>query len=78
MRYFFDWSDGKSSQTGFVDSGTSMSLTRLWDVEGVYTVRVRAEDVRGATSEWSLPLEVTIVQSVNRIASVRRSIIFGS
>lgn len=78
LRYFFDWSDGKSSQTGFVDSGTSMSLTRLWDVEGVYTVRVRAEDVRGATSEWSLPLELTIVQSVNRIASVRRSMIFGS
>ncbi|MDF0593836.1 C25 family cysteine peptidase [Methanotrichaceae archaeon M04Ac] len=77
LRYVFDWGDATTSQTGFVDSGTTGSLTHLWNVEGVYNIRVRAEDVRGATSEWSEPLEVSIFQGVNRVAGVRRSPIFG-
>lgn len=77
LRYVFDWGDATTSQTGFVDSGATGSLTHLWNVEGAYNIRVRAEDIRGATSEWSEPLEVTIVQRVDRVAGVRRSPILG-
>lgn len=76
VKFVFDWGDGTVSETGFVDPGTVVTLSHIWDRPGVYTVRVRAEDVLGATSEWSEPQEVTIVQRGNRVVGIRRLSIF--
>ena len=76
VKYIFDWGDGTVSETEFVDPGTVVTLSHIWDSPGIYSVRVRAEDVYGASSEWSESIEVTIVQRVNRVAGVRRSPIF--
>lgn len=72
VKYIFDWGDGTVSETEFVDPGTVVSLSHIWDSPGVYSVRVRAEDVYGASSEWSESIEVTIVLKVNRFVGLRR------
>ena len=72
VKYIFDWGDGTVCETGFVDPGTVVSLSHIWDSPGIYSVMVRAEDIYGASSEWSEPLEVTIVQRVNRFVGLRR------
>jgi hypothetical protein len=76
VKYTFDWGDGTALETDFVDSGTTVSLSHSWGCEGVYSIRAKAEDVHGASSDWSEPLEVTIVQRVNRVSGIRRSAIF--
>ena len=72
LSYTFDWGDGATSQTDFVDSGATAGLPHIWDRPGVYSVRVRAEDVYGASSQWSCAIEVTIAERVNRFVGSRR------
>ncbi|MBO3755097.1 MAG: PKD domain-containing protein [Candidatus Brockarchaeota archaeon] len=55
LRYFFDWGDGTSSSTGFLESGCVASLSHSWSSPGTYMVRVMAADVKGASSDWSQP-----------------------
>ena len=76
IKYIFDWGDGTVSETEFVDSKAVVGLSHIWDSPGVYSVRVRAEDVYGASSEWSCPIEVTIVEKVKRFVGLRRKAIF--
>jgi hypothetical protein len=76
VKIIFDWGDGTTSETGFVDSGENVSSSHHWSSEGVYYVRVRAEDTHGASSEWSEALEVTIVPKINRVSSNIRSMNF--
>ena len=75
VKFIFDWGDGTTSETDFVDSGTNVSLNHSWSGEGVYCVRVRAEDVHGASSNWSEALDVTIVPRIYRVLGSRRSAI---
>jgi hypothetical protein len=73
VKFIFDWGDGTTSETDFVSSGEFVSLSHSWSREGVYLVRVRAEDGLGASSNWSEPLEVTIAPKINRVSSNIRS-----
>jgi hypothetical protein len=60
VKYTFDWGDGTSSSTGLVNSGTSASKSHKWHDAGTYKVKANATDSRGATSEYSSSLTVTI------------------
>jgi len=73
VKYTFDWGDGTTLETDFVDSGTTMSLTHSWGDEGTYSVRAKAEDVYSASSDWSEPLAVTIARRINRVSGIHRS-----
>lgn len=73
VKFIFDWGDGTTSETDFVSSGKFVSLSHSWSREGVYLVRVRAEDGLGASSNWSETLEVTIAPKINRVSSNIRS-----
>jgi hypothetical protein len=73
VKFIFDWGDGTTSETGFVDSGVNVSESHRWGSEGVYYVKVRAVDDHGAYSNWSLPVEVTIFPRVNRVSGSHRS-----
>ncbi len=58
IRYAIDWnSDGVPDQyvpaTGYVPSGTSQTVTRVFATSGQKTVQVRTEDSRGLVSGWS-------------------------
>ena len=61
--YTFDWGDGTSGSTGTSPSGMAGEITHIWNEVGVYTVLVKATDARGAKSETSLPLRITINQT---------------
>lgn len=55
LRYVFDWGDGTSSSTGYLESGCVASLSHSWSRPGTYMIRVMAADVKGASSGWSQP-----------------------
>jgi hypothetical protein len=69
VKFIFDWGDGTTSETEFVDSGVNVSESHCWSSEGIYYVKVRAVDYHGSYSNWSDPVEVTIFPSVNRVVS---------
>ena len=61
LKYTFDWGDGKTSTTSFVNSGTSASASHTWKRAGTYRVKVMATDSKSATSiSWSSSLAVKI------------------
>ena len=60
VQYTFDWSDGKSNTTYFVNSGTTLSQSHKWTSAGVYQVKALATDNRSVSSGWSSPLNVSI------------------
>ncbi|MEM3464940.1 MAG: CAP domain-containing protein [Candidatus Jordarchaeales archaeon] len=53
LKYVFDWGDGTSSATGFLESGCVACLSHFWSRPGIYMVRVMAIDIKGAGSGWS-------------------------
>jgi len=54
VSYFFDWGDGyDSGWHDFVPSNTLLMDHHYWDVYGHYDVKVRAQDIYGADSEWA-------------------------
>jgi len=58
VKYTFDWGDGATSETGFVNSGTSASKSHTWSGEGIYDIRAKATDIHGASSGLSYALTV--------------------
>jgi hypothetical protein len=60
VQYTFDWGDGNTSSIGLIDSGAMISTNHSWNKAGVYRVSAKANDDKGASSEWSDPLYVTI------------------
>jgi len=53
VKYTFDWGDGTTSETGFVDSGAIVSQSHSWSSPGTYSVKAKATDNNGASSGWS-------------------------
>jgi len=60
VKYTFDWDDGTTSETGLQPSGSTGSLSHTWSGQGEYHVWVKATDSKGASSDWSSPLTITI------------------
>jgi len=58
LRYLFDWGDGTTTQTDWVQSGVPVTASHAWTQWKTFKVRVRAQDCTGAWSDWSQPLEV--------------------
>jgi hypothetical protein len=62
IKYGFDW-DGNGvvdDWSSLLDSGDPCSMSYSWSSTGTYQVKVKAQDVYGAESEWSSVLTVTI------------------
>ena len=62
IKYVFDWGDGMSEDTDYVDSGTEIGLVHRWDEEGKFNVRVKVIDDGETSSGWSEVLEVKITE----------------
>ena len=61
--YMFDWGDNTSSSwVGPYNSGVAGEASNVWTDAGEYDIRVKAKDVNGSESDWSIPLTVTIVE----------------
>lgn len=58
----FAWGDGDTSEwSTYVPSGDTVAKSHIWSDAGVYQIRAQAKDKKGAISEWSEALEVTII-----------------
>ncbi|WP_348304063.1 SBBP repeat-containing protein [Methanothrix sp.] len=62
VKYTFDWGDGSTASTDFVDSGATASMSHSWTNAGVYQIKAMATDSRGATSGWSEAAAVQIIE----------------
>ena len=64
IQYRFDWdangSHTYSDWTGFVPSGTTVSMNHSWSRGGTYVVKAQARDQYNATSDWSNGLTVFV------------------
>ncbi len=58
IKYTVDWGDGTTSETEFMYSGETASLSHDWTEPGEYYIRVKATDDKGANSKWAESLIV--------------------
>jgi hypothetical protein len=58
IKYCFDWGDGNNTWTELMESNETVSIGYMWEDEGEYEVRVKAQDEHGLESDWSEPLHV--------------------
>jgi outer membrane protein assembly factor BamB len=60
VSFYFDWGDGTNSGwTEYVPSGIQVNETHKWSKGDTYEIKVKAQDVYGAESEWTT-LEITM------------------
>jgi hypothetical protein len=62
IRYGWDW-DGDNvvdEWTEYFESGVNVETNHFWSFEGIYNVKVKAEDILGKTSDFSLPHTIHI------------------
>ncbi|MGC9308582.1 MAG: PKD domain-containing protein [Thermoplasmatota archaeon] len=64
VKFYFDWGDGTGNWTSLVASEAPVSLAHAWQTDGIYPIRVKAQDEHGAESEWSNILNITISSNV--------------
>ncbi len=69
IKYIFNWGDGTTSATGFVDSGMRAAASHCWFRPGRYQVRAMAVDNSGASSGWSEATTVTEMSAIARIVA---------
>jgi outer membrane protein assembly factor BamB len=60
IRYHFSW-DGEKKSTDFYKSGETAKVTIAFSEEKSYTLKVQAEDAKGAFSDWSTPLTIEVI-----------------
>ena len=65
VKIIIDWGDGSRSESDYVPSGESVSLSHSWSSAGTYRIKAKAEDVSGSTSGWSPSSYITISYSTN-------------
>jgi len=59
--YMFDWGDGTTSDwIGPFDPSETCTANHSWSESKTYEIRAKAKDDKGAESEWSDPLPVSI------------------
>jgi protocatechuate 3,4-dioxygenase beta subunit len=68
IRYKWDW-DGNGSvdeTSDYYASDTNVTFMHTWNTPGIYTVRVKAQDERGAESNWaSTQIEIVTYYSIS-------------
>ena len=68
VKYGWDWNGDDIVDewtTNFYPSGTIVNISHTWNTSGTYNVRVRAEDINGALSDFSSSKKVVIVSVDN-------------
>jgi hypothetical protein len=58
IKYIFDWGDGTTTETAFMDSGVPAVVSHKWDKPGTYYIKAKATTSKGVSSGWS---DVSIV-----------------
>lgn len=80
--YEIDWDNNgtvevSSPGSGYINSGTSININRMWFAAGTYTFQARAVDNVNAQSGWTQHT-ITITSSVPATASIEASVNGGA
>jgi len=67
VKYIFNWGDGNSITTDYVDSDLSASASHSWTNPGSYIVKTTAVDSGDLESGWSEGLTVTIMTNATEL-----------
>ena len=63
--YYIEWGDGLAEEwIGPHSSGNETTVDHTWSKQGTFTIKAKARDSRGGTSDWE-SLEITIAASGN-------------
>ncbi len=62
VKYTFDWGDGTTNTTDLAESGATAGMSHIWSRAGIYQIKARAIDSKGATSGWSAVKSIEIVE----------------
>jgi len=65
VKYFIDWDDGITEETGFNPSGNDVTVSHTWAASGKYTITAYAEDSNGnigpsSTFQTTMPRDKTL------------------
>ncbi len=61
IAYQFNWGDSTYSEwSDYLSNGQSIYSAHSYSSEGIYSVKVKAKDIKGAESEWSDEHQITI------------------
>jgi outer membrane protein assembly factor BamB len=63
IRYIFDWDDNTMDTTDYYASGDIANASHAWTDTGSFSVKVRAQDIKGALSGWSEPLTILVKEN---------------
>ncbi|UCD07620.1 MAG: PKD domain-containing protein, partial [Candidatus Aenigmatarchaeota archaeon] len=63
VRYHFDWGDGETGHTIWVDSGEQRWKRHIYTSAGTYTVKIKTEDANGAFSS-EISDSVTVAECI--------------
>jgi PKD repeat protein len=65
LSYRFDWGDNTASNWfGPYQSGELIQTSYIWETPGAYQVKVKARDIYGKQSNWSMSLSVEMMNKV--------------
>jgi hypothetical protein len=60
IKYVFDWGDNTITETQFFEPRKNIYAQHKWDVTGEYYVKVKAVNVYGISSSWSIPAMIRV------------------
>ena len=60
VSYRFDWGSDTSDWSRFLRSGVACSLRYAWQIQGSYTVRAQARDLKEHVTDWSPGFAVSV------------------
>ncbi len=64
VKAVFDWGDGTTSETAFIQPATSgsssPSISHMWNTSGTYQIRAKAKDSTGLESGWTPNFSVSV------------------
>jgi len=53
IKYFIDWGDGTTTETGYYPSGTPFTESHSWETKKDYYIKARAIDIKNKIGEWA-------------------------
>jgi len=71
IKYCFDWDDGTTNWTDWMEADVEITLSHKWARPGNYDIKVKARDEYGLDSEWSDSITLHVVGPILEIASIR-------
>lgn len=70
VKYYIDWGDDETDETGFAASGTPVTVSHTWTKKGDYVITAKAEDIYGLVGpEGTLPISMPFNQQSNQQSS---------